>query len=867
MVNMGKEQQVDTGASLEQWLNGRSDWLRRAAAELIAGTRRPTDDEIKALADHCHREAADELTSPHPLIAEGAIAMAPTGGELRIQKVCNISGVNALGPTAALQLDQGAITVIYGSNGSGKTGYSRLLKEMCGCRVRDKTIYPNVFVAKTALPSASVTLTVGGTVEQPIDWKSSDGSVSKLGAVQIFDAQSATQFCDSTSPATHEPRTMRFVAVLIITADRVADALRKRREAMVSTLPELAATFQATVAGKFYQDIKASTKPEDIAAACQTTTDEAQERIALETVLAQVDPVARLTAVGVELKRIEKLRDEMATLQADLSDERIKTTFDLRDTAAEKRKAAQEYAEKFFAEVPLPGVGEATWRELWRHAKDYSETVAYPGHEHPNFAEGARCVLCQQVLSGEAKARLQSFSAYLTNALETEAVAAENAVVLGEKNIPVPPPAAQWNLIGAATGVTVEVLTKLENAVKARIGALTIKASQADVPSVDWSEMNAAVVAAIQSLTAEQTSLQAVADPEGYAKQSARLLELQACEWIATVRDSMIEEAQRQQRVKALEKAISFTNTTTLTQKSNEIGAAELAGGYKERFNKELRDLRGNQLPVRLEHKKEGKGKFTFFIELRDAQGNVASRAVLSEGEQRVVALASFLADVTANDRSTPLIFDDPISSLDQVFEEAVAKRLVALAKTRQVIVFTHRLSLMALVDDAQEKLKEAGAPIKFHVEVIQREDDATGVPSTLDVFSETPMKGLNKLIAAVSSLKQMDSAIQKLATKGICSNFRIILERVVENHLCAGVVIRFRRDVQTRNRIFRLAAIEPQDCQLVDEKMTKYSAFEHSQANETPGPLPNHAELLADVEAVKTWLAEFLDRMKKDFP
>ena len=109
---MGKEQQAGTSGSLEHWLNGRSDWMRRAAAELIAVARRPTDDEIKLLADHCHDEAADELASPHPLIAEGAIAMVPVGDELRIQKVSNISGVNALGPTAALQLDQGAITVI-----------------------------------------------------------------------------------------------------------------------------------------------------------------------------------------------------------------------------------------------------------------------------------------------------------------------------------------------------------------------------------------------------------------------------------------------------------------------------------------------------------------------------------------------------------------------------------------------------------------------------------------------------------------------------------------------------------------------------------------------------------------------------------
>jgi ABC-type Mn2+/Zn2+ transport system ATPase subunit len=63
---------------------------------------------------------------------------------------------------------------------------------------------------------------------------------------------------------------------------------------------------------------------------------------------------------------------------------------------------------------------------------------------------------------------------------------------------------------------------------------------------------------------------------------------------------------------------------------------------------------------------------------------------VLSEGEYRIVSLAAFLADVGGKDFSAPFVFDDPISSLDQDFEEAVVQRLVELSQERQVIIFTH---------------------------------------------------------------------------------------------------------------------------------------------------------------------------------
>lgn len=49
-------------------------------------------------------------------------------------------------------------------------------------------------------------------------------------------------------------------------------------------------------------------------------------------------------------------------------------------------------------------------------------------------------------------------------------------------------------------------------------------------------------------------------------------------------------------------------------------------------------------------------------------------------------------------------MFDDPISSLDQDFEEAVVQRLVRLAENRQVVVFTHRVSLLVLLQECGKR-------------------------------------------------------------------------------------------------------------------------------------------------------------------
>ena len=68
------------------------------------------------------------------------------------------------------------------------------------------------------------------------------------------------------------------------------------------------------------------------------------------------------------------------------------------------------------------------------------------------------------------------------------------------------------------------------------------------------------------------------------------------------------------------------------------------------------------------------------------------------------LSIAAFLAEVTGRSKKAPFIFDDPISSLDQNFEEAVVQRLIELSQDNQVLIFTHRLSLLSTIKHFAKK-------------------------------------------------------------------------------------------------------------------------------------------------------------------
>jgi DNA repair ATPase RecN len=102
----------------------------------------------------------------------------------------------------------------------------------------------------------------------------------------------------------------------------------------------------------------------------------------------------------------------------------------------------------------------------------------------------------------------------------------------------------------------------------------------------------------------------------------------------------------------------------------------------------------------------------TVRLEFPGRQKTVARKhkpsTVLSEGEQRVIALADFLAEALMRPAGAPLVFDDPVTGLDRRRAGYIVDRLTELSAERQVIVFTHDVwfvsELLARFQDSRER-------------------------------------------------------------------------------------------------------------------------------------------------------------------
>jgi len=147
---------------------------------------------------------------------------------------------------------------------------------------------------------------------------------------------------------------------------------------------------------------------------------------------------------------------------------------------------------------------------------------------------------------------------------------------------------------------------------------------------------------------------------------------------------------------------INGLDTRAISRKSTELSRTTASQELADILNEELKRLKVHQLQVVMKPESPG-GKTQFKLVLQLPDGGTPA-AILSEGEQRAIAIASFLAEIKLKKGHGGIIFDDPVSSLDHRRRWEVAERLAIESLTRQVIVFTHDIYFLCILEQKAEQ-------------------------------------------------------------------------------------------------------------------------------------------------------------------
>jgi len=141
---------------LDIWFKERPAWLQDATRRLLE--KGELDDiDYGELLKICGTEAGIEFEGEVPKavgIPAGSFTQEEHAHKVELCSISNIVGINALNPKKPLAIPEG-LTVIYGQNGAGKSGYTRLLKQICGAK-NPGSLHPDAFKDRPASQSCTI---------------------------------------------------------------------------------------------------------------------------------------------------------------------------------------------------------------------------------------------------------------------------------------------------------------------------------------------------------------------------------------------------------------------------------------------------------------------------------------------------------------------------------------------------------------------------------------------------------------------------------------------------------------------------------------------------------------------------------------
>lgn len=409
-------------ADLLVWSAQRPVWQRDALRRLVQNGSLDSED-IDSLVALCL-----DPKLPHEPLSEAHVSTQVTVGDpVAILRIENPTGINALASNQTLDFARNGVTIIYGDNGSGKSGYVRVLKHACRSRDSGRKILRDVEGA-SATPQAATIAFARGAIEESFAWKPELAGHADLSSVSIFDSRSANIHVEKTNAVAYIPQPMQVLEALAVACDQIKEKLDAQLQVIAAKTPLAIKSPQLsadTAAGVFVRSLSAKSNVAQLELLAKLTDADTHRLSTLETDLAQ-DPKRAVATISNKKTRYDEGTAKLRRLVEASSKSAFASRNALKADQDTKAEAAKLASEVLFAASPLPDVGKETWQKLWDAARKYSDDVAYPEKVFPDAkGENELCVLCQQPLGQDAIDRRVTFESFIKGSTKAEEVTAK----------------------------------------------------------------------------------------------------------------------------------------------------------------------------------------------------------------------------------------------------------------------------------------------------------------------------------------------------------------------------------------------------------------------------------------------------------
>ena len=857
-----------------KWANNDlQPWQADAVRRLLASDSL-SEDDIAELVYFVKMQfglpCVQKETKPIPPKKGEVSGAGTTESSLILQSITCKENVNAIPNGTKLPIGHEGLTIIYGENGAGKSGFARTLKRACNARDKNEALLGNVYSSQFKTASKVIfSIKDNDSLETDIEWIEGTKN-SELSKISVFDSKCARILLDKKNEFQYKPYGTHVFEELVSVLKTVK--LNIEKEKPKTNKPVIEKIRPGTSAESFYDTLSSKTTDQELLRYSLWNESEDNE---LHLLIEWGDENKRSnfkqkidTNKGVVKKFVSIMKD-MRHLRFQLR-MHAKETVNIAITNFTSAQNAHKHAklsasnEKF----PLSGVRSDMWKILYEAAEKYSTEEAYIGSEFPNIGNEAKCVLCMQELSETAKERLQKFSYYMIDETEKTLRKAKSIIetskshfnslqIKSKSDIDALLIEIQQSKSSISSHI-VNVFDSLRSAkaeIQSGLNNMTLIDCHNDVV-IDCSE----ILTWLKSIQKETREIEKLQDPEKTQKNEQRGRELLSKKKVVERFNEIKKYVSDLKLIDKYDNCIGSLDGRSISTKGKSIINSLCTPELKQALNEEFEKLNIHSLKICI--KASGSNGITQHeLEISGAQGKQSPSDILSEGEQKVVSIAGFFAELHVANHACPIVFDDPVTSVDHIYKRKIAERIALESKLRQVIVFTHDIVFLMELEKILSELPNS----KLAVITVRKKNGIPGCVDSGKPWNTMQVKErFTYLNDSINTFKDLETTNQ-IEYDNEAANWYCLLretwESMVEESLFNGVIKRFGYEIKTQS--IKEIEITDDDYAEIEKHMGKSSEwmYGHDKSKALDVHRPPISELRDDLSAARNFIKQVNNR------
>jgi len=842
---------------------GRQAFVQDALRRLVTSTAL-TQNDIDELVQLVKKECGDNTISlnPIPLDITHIPTTNTTGGNYpKLISLNNPINICALHSQGSLQFPNTGLTVVYGGNGSGKSSYSRILKKLCWSRNPSVTLKKNVFTPSSNQQKVDFVIENNGS-NVSFSWTENSPSNPILNSIFVFDNDCGDIYINNENPTEYKPVGIDVLEKLVSTFASISQVFNLSIASYNTQKPVLPQNLLQTNVAQWYNTIE-NLQRTFVDSQIQFSQKEAVRKQELINLTTAQNPQQNIINLTNQRTRINSFLYQFTQIETLFNEQTLNELRENRITFENVNQAYQIATAELQNVNTLEGFGSSPWRTLWEAAKNYANSSNLSdGQNFPSLVSLEKCVLCQQELSEEAQQRLTTFNQFVLNDISAQ-LSSINSIIQGKLYI-------YNSLVIPLIDSLAELEQLIPNFRDTYIHyAHSINTFRNSIItfSQNGGELNISLQVLTPSITSVITRIDTEIEQNNQLVQNrntlvAELNELIAKEFLFNNKTTVLQYFDEYKYKSWIRNCQSQLNTTGISRKIGELMENQAVSLQHQEFISHLnffnRDLASKVL----------------ISKTRTSQGNTFQKcglsgisdsinSILSEGEQKLIALSNFLAECTIDNRQNTIVFDDPVTSLDMDYRDKIADKIVHLSQNRQIIVFTHELSFLRLLIDTHK----AVTTVDCTVIGIDKYNGISGI-----VTDEIPylaknvqerVDSIRRILTEHDALAITDAHGRETKLDSARKRFRMLLERSVEEVLSNKTYERFSKNIHLKKgNLSSYIVTEQTDVDFLLNLFGKYSVTEHDGGTSTIPLLPSKGEIAQDISDYSNWKIGFRSKL-----